>query len=61
MKEELRHIESLISSHEAGTLLESVPALGGKISQAVECTNWIKTLKIPNPSQTPLYFNIQFD
>ena len=36
MEEELSHIESQISSHEAGTLLESDPALGGKISQAVE-------------------------
>ena len=53
MEEELRHIESQISSREAGTLLESVPALEGKISQAVECTNWIKTLKIPNPSPNP--------
>ena len=56
MEEELRHIESQVSSHEAGTLLESVPALGGKISQDVECTNWIKTLKIPNPSQKPSPF-----
>ena len=30
MEEELRHIESLISSHEAGTLLGSVPAQGVK-------------------------------
>ena len=30
MEEELKHIESLISSHEARTLLESVPALGVK-------------------------------
>ena len=51
----------VISSPEAGTLLESVPALGGKISQAVECSfNWIK-LQVPNPSQTPLHFNIQYD
>ena len=40
MEEELRHIYGQISSHEAGTLQESVPDLGGKISQAVECTNW---------------------
>ena len=61
MKEELRNIDSQISSHEAGTLLESVLALGGKISEAIECTNWIKTLKTPNHSQTPLHFNVQFD
>ena len=56
MEEELRHIESQISSHEAGTLLESVLTLGGKISQAVECTNWIKILKIPNPFPNPSPF-----
>ena len=53
-EEELRHIKSLISSHEAGTLLESVLALGGKISQAVECTNWIKTLKNSKSFPKPL-------
>ena len=46
----------VISSSEAGTLLESVPALGGKISQAVECSfNWIK-LQVPNPSPNPSPF-----
>ena len=61
MEEELRHIERQISIHEAGTLLESVPALGSKISGAIECTTRIKTQIIPNHSQTPLHFNIQFD
>ena len=56
MEEELKHIESQISSHEAETLPESVPAIRGKISQAVECTNWIKTLKILNPSSNPSPF-----
>ena len=43
----------VISSPEAGTLLESVPALGGKIFQAVEYSfNWIK-FQVPNPSPNP--------
>ena len=51
----------VISSPEAGALLESVPALGGKICQAVECSfNWIK-LQVPSLPQTPLHFNIQYD
>ena len=33
MEEELRHIESQISFHEAGTLLESVPALRVKFNK----------------------------
>ena len=46
----------VISSPKSGTLLESVPALGGKISQAVECSfNWIK-LQVPNPSPNPSPF-----
>ena len=61
MEEELKHIESQISSHEAGTLLESIPIIGEKFFSAIEYTTWIKTLRIPNHSQTPLNFNIQFD
>ena len=41
---EQRHIGSKISSHEAGILLESVPAPEGKIFPAIESTTWIKTL-----------------
>ena len=54
-EEELRYIESQIFSHEAETLLESVIAIGCKISEAIECTAWIKTLKIPNhsPNSSP--------
>ena len=37
----------------AGTLLESVPAPGGKISQAVECYTPIKMINIPRPSPNP--------
>ena len=37
----------------AGTLLESVPAPGGKISQAVECCTPIKMINIPRHSRNP--------
>ena len=46
----------VISSPEAGTLLGSVPALGGKISQAVEFHNFVDIIKIPNPSPNPSPF-----
>ena len=38
----------------AGTLLESVPAPGGKISQAVECFTPIKNDKHPKTLPKPL-------
>ena len=50
MEEHLIHHLSQISSPEAGTLLESVPALGGKISQAVERIISETKKKIPRPS-----------
>ena len=61
MEEHLIHHISQISSPEAGTLLESVPALGGKISQAVERIISETKKEIPRPSQTPLHFNIQYE
>ena len=56
MEEIVELYKGQISSHEAGTLLESVPALGTNFSYSTNDSTSLSKSKAPRPSPNPSPF-----